>query len=577
MHFRQELTDAINKALMTAFNLEVDSQSLLERPRDASHGDYACSVALKLSKELGKPPREIAEIMLNNLQGLEHFEHPEIAGPGFINFKIKDTSLVAFLAELFSSQADYTKLLSVIPSERPVIWEYSGPNIAKPMGVHHLLTTIIGQSLSNLYRYLGYNVVSINYIGDWGTQFGKLIYALKNWGDSEVIEHDPIEELLKLYVEFHEKAEQDPTLVDKGREELQKLEAGDVENTKLFTEIVELSLKGLEKTYSLLGGVSFDLIRGESPVVGLAKKIVEEQLADGNLKQGDEGAIIAEFAEEDLPSTVIRRGDGATVYLTRDVATIKERVEKWHPQAIYYVVDVAQKLHFAQVFALANRFNYLPSDGSVKAEHISFGRMQFADKKMSTRKGNIIRLDEVLEEAISRAQSILKEREVDVDPTEFSKLSHTIGVGGVKYNILSQNRTTNITFDWDKIISFEGNSAAYLQYVYARAQKVFEMGQKDSKIDFSGAVLDEPDRDLIRTLVRFPEVLELAAKENKTHYIAEYLFQLGQTYNSLYAQVAILDAEEKSSKLRIVLSKMTAETIKIGLKILAGIEVAERM
>ncbi|NIA02200.1 MAG: arginine--tRNA ligase, partial [Nitrospirae bacterium] len=439
------------------------------------------------------------------------------------------------------------------------------------LGVHHLLSTIIGQSLYNIYKFLGYNCIGLNYIGDWGTQFGKLTYAYKEWGDKKTIEKNPIDELLKLYVKFHEEAEKNPELEQKGRDEFKKLEEGDKENTKLWKWICKVSLEEVQKTYDNLGGIHFDLIQGESFFNDKMGAILEEGKKDKVFEKGEEGALIIKFENEKYPPYLVQKSDGASLYATRDLAQMKYREETWHPEKILLVIDVAQSLYLQQLFETTEMM------GLTKAEpvHVVFGRMQFKDKKMSTRKGNIVLLDEVLKEAVEKAKKIVEEKNRDLKNKD--EVAHKVGIGAVKYTILSQNRTTNITFDWEKMLSLEGNSAPYLQYTYARAKSILrKTGKIETQEEETTEKITEKTATLLRHLVKFKEYIVYTAQEYKPNILANYLHELAQKFNSFYNNVPVLRAPEKEREARLKIVEATSQVLKNGLTLL-GVELTEEM
>lgn len=550
--------------------------SYVEYPRDLSHGDYASPIALKLAKQEGRNPREVAEELLGKLESLGSDYELEIAGPGFVNFKLKDQALLSELNKVLSGTQTYR--LPEPATSRPVICEYSSPNVAKPLGAHHLLGTVIGQAISNIYEYLGYTVIRISHVGDWGSQFGKLIYAYKQWGDHDVIEKDPIAELLKLYVKFHDELEQDESLADLGRAEFKKLEDGDSENREIWEWVVKISQAEVAETYAQLGGIHFDYQTGESFYEEMMEPLVAEGVRDGVLTEGKGGAIVAEFEEEGYPTSILKRSDGATVYMTRDLATAQYRINAYDPDRILYINDVAQKLHFQQVFSIVDRLPSVPTEKS-ELINVIYGRMRFADKKMSTRKGNILLLKEVLDEAISRAKAVVDEKNPDLADSERTDIASMAGAGGVKYAILAQSRHNDIVFSWDKVVNLDGNSAVYLQYTYARARSVLrEAGEPGNfkLADYAEALTDH-ERELLRKIPRFPEAVVLAAEEYKPHFVTEYLFGLAQSFNGFYANDPILKAEGSQRELRLAICQAITLIIRDGLHLLAGIEVPERM
>ncbi|MBP9770543.1 arginine--tRNA ligase [Candidatus Gracilibacteria bacterium] len=550
------------------------SEVKIEYPKDEAHGDYASSIALQLGKVLNSSPREVADNLVRNIPENDLVERVEIAGPGFINFFIKKSFYIENIQNVLANPETYGQ--SEIGKDRTVIVEYSQPNIAKPLGIHHLLSTIIGQSTYNIFKNLGFNTVGINYIGDWGTQFGKLICAYKKWGNKETIEKNPIDELLKLYVRFHNEAEQDPKLEDEGRKEFKNFEDGDKENRELWEWFVKESLQEIQKTYDLLGGIHFDYIQGES----FYEDKMDAILKDGKKKKvfvkGEEGALVIHYEDSDIPTVPIQKKDGATLYITRDFAALKYRIDTWKPAKILYVVDSAQSLHFKQLLAGATKLGWYNGE----AEHVPFGRMQFKDSKMSTRKGNIILLDEVLKEAVERAEKIIAEKSPELKDRK--QVAKVIGIGAVKYNVLSQNRATNIVFDWDKMLSLDGNSAPYLQYSYARACSIMRKASAIQEVDIGDlredkAKSDEKIRALIAIFPKYGEYLNMAAKEYRPNILSNYLFELAQKFNTFYNSVPVIKVADLSErKYRLDIVRAASAILKSGLMLL-GVEVVEEM
>jgi arginyl-tRNA synthetase len=456
-----------------------------------------------------------------------------------------------------------------------VVLDYSAPNIAKPLGVHHLLSTIIGQSLYNLFKHIGFKTISVNHIGDWGTQFGKLIYAYRKWGNEEAVKKSAIKELLKLYIKFHDESEKNPEIEEEGRKEFKKIEEGDEENKKLWEWFVEESLKEIEKTYKKLGGIHFDYTQGESFYQDKMDPILEDGKKKKIIEKGEEGAFVVHFEDEDIPTVPVQKKDGATLYITRDLATLKYRIENWSPHKVFYVVDTAQSMHFKQLFLIAERLGWYQSED---AEHISFGRMSMKDGSMSTRKGNVVLLEEVLDEAITRASKIIEEKNPAIEGKE--KIAEVVGVGAVKYSILHQNRGTDITFDWDTMLSLDGNSAPYLLYTYARAKSILRKSKDAQSIDKeeeNSAQIEEKTKNLLRALAKFKECLMVTAEQRKPNMLSNYLYELAQKFNTFYNSVPVLkvkDEAEKEERLRIV--EGASQIIKNGLLIL-GIETLEEM
>lgn len=546
---------------------ELLSMVALEQPRDPSHGDFACPVAFQLAKQLRQSPQAIGA------QLVEHFPEDfrvgkvEFAAPGFVNLHLSER----FLAETLKELEQGFQLESNESRKGPVIVDYTSTNAAKHIGSHHAITTFVGDALANLFEYMGHELHRINHLGDWGTQFGMLIYAVETWGDEAVIQANPTEELNKLYVKFNAEAEKQPELMDEARSIFKSLEEGDELRLAMWRWIVAESVRDLNRVFDRLG-VHVDHI-GESFYLKRADETIEDGIARGLFVEGERGALVFEMGEDQTPA-LIRKSDGATLYMTRDIATVKYRVETYHPDYIFYVVDHAQSLHFKQVFAASKALGY---EGDTQLEHISFGRMSFADQSMSTRKGRVIKLETLLDEAVKRAADLGAERRSDLPEEEQGLVHERVGVSSIKYGILSQDRNKDVIFDWEHIITLEGNSAPYLLYSYARAAGIVEKLDETMPLDGLPKLSEDSERALIRHLILFPEALERAYDERKPHILCTYLYELAQSFNRFYGQVSVAHAdtpEQKRSRLGLV--HATLHQLKAGLAIL-GIPVLERM
>lgn len=538
-------------------------------PQEANFGDVSTNVALQIAKAAKKSPREIAQKLVDALSKDADVEKAEVAGAGYVNVWLTPEALLRELKNTRAAQKPATKRVK----EQPVIVEYSQPNIAKPLGIHHILSTVVGQSLSNLYRHLGYNTVAINHLGDWGTQFGKLAVAVEKWG-KKPMEKMTLSDFLELYVRFHDEVEKDEKLDDEARAAFAKLEKKDPDLTAFWTIVVKTTMKEVEEVYKRLG-ISFDHVQGESFYQDKMEPILSEGKKKKVFVPGEKGALIAVFPEETgMPPAIVLKGDGSTIYHTRDLATIRYRVDTWRPQALLYVVDVAQELYFRQLFSMVRQLGWeLP-----QLEHVVLGRMRFADRGMSTRKGNILRLQEVLDEAVARAEKIIQERGETIQTDDPKELAEMMGTGAVVYGIISQNRRMDLVFDWDKMLSFEGNSAPYLQYTHARARSVLRKGGMKGEAAFPKSIdaLTGNERSLIRTLLQYPDVLEDARENAMPHKLANYLFDLSQTFNAFYNVDPILTAEGSSKDLRIALTAFSADVLRSGAAILT-LRVPDRM
>ncbi len=532
-------------------------------------GDFQSNFAMMNSKIIGGNPRAIAENVVNNIVENSVIDKIEIAGPGFLNIFLKDSYLGDLVKKI--SKEDYEfKGLNI---EGDVIIDYSSPNIAKRMHIGHLRSTIIGDSIKRMYKYLGYNVVADNHIGDWGTQFGKLIIGYRNWLNQEAYKENAIEELERVYVEFTRQSEENPELEDQAREELKKLQDGDKENYRLWQEFIKVSLDEYAKLYNRMG-INFDTYYGESFYHDLMPGVVEE-LENKKIAVEDQGAKVVFFPEEEkLHPCIVQKKDGAFLYATSDIATVKFRLANYNVNKLIYVTDERQQDHFRQFFRITDMLGW-----NVEKQHVWFGIMRFADGVFSTRKGNVIRLEELLDEGKRRAYEIVNEKNPELSEEEKDNIAEVVGTGAIKYADLSQNRQTAVIFEWDKILSFEGNTAPYLQYSYARIKSILRRAKeqnKDVKEDVIIKFVDKTERTLAHHLTQFPGVILKAADSCRPNLIADYLFELSKKFNSFYNACPILNQEDEILYSRLLLAERTAAVLKEGLNLL-GINTFERM
>jgi arginyl-tRNA synthetase len=518
-------------------------------PPDQKLGDYSVNLAFVLAKKEKKNPREVAQEICDALtkEGGEMIEKCEIAGPGFVNVFLKDAYLQAQLGK-----ADVPD----VGQGKRVIVEYSSPNIAKPMHIGHLRSTVIGDALANVYAALGYDVVRWNYIGDWGTQFGKLIAGYKKWKPDVATIHD----MVQLYVRANKELDESA-----GREEFQKLEAGDSENRKLWEEFRDISLKEFERMYAQFG-TSFTITKGESDYEPELKPLIEELTSRGFAKES-EGALIVDLADEGLPPGLLRKSDGATLYLTRDIASLRDRITEYHPAKILYVVANQQALHFEQLFAIKDKLKL----GDTETVHVKFGMVLGEDgKKFATREGNAIPLQDVVDKVVALAA----ERNPDT--------AQAIGIGALKYNDLRQHPYSDITFDWKAMLDLGGNSGPYLQYTYARlAGIIAKVGHvKGHPLqDGKGAPsqLHPAERALMRHLLDFGDAVAQCAQLHTLNGLALYLYEFAERANRFYEQVRVSEDENPARKAaRLELVRAVMATLKQGLELL-GIQVLDRI
>jgi len=577
MSFKSEIEQAVRKQAKKLFDLE--SEPSLEHPKNEDFGDYATGVSLTIASELKANSLEIAHQLKESLIAqlpTDLIDRVEVVSPGFINFWLAPETLVKEVNRINKLKGDYGK--TDIGKGKTVLVDYSSPNIAKPFGVGHLRSTIIGQALYNLYSFAGWKAVGENYLGDWGTQFGKLIYAVLKWGDLQKLARaGRIKELEKLYVKFHQEAEKDPSLEEKAREWFKRLEDGDKEAMGLWKKFREWSIVEFERIYKLLG-MKFDKMIGESFFVTQAYQVIKEAKAKGVAIES-EGALVIPFPEEaKLPPLILLKSDEATTYESRDLAAIKVRKKKYHPDLFLYETGVEQALRFRQLFLAAQMLGYGTANQFV---HIGHGLYRLPEGKISTRLGRTVHLEEVLEEAISKARKIVEEKSPSWrTSSQKEKVSKAVGIGAVKYNDLSRHYSTEVIFDWGKMLSLEGNSAPYLQYTYARAKSVLRKA-KVKKITSITQLLNNSITDaelpLLRFIYRFPEVVEEAVVTYSPNLLCNFLFDLAQRFNRFYDRVPILKAESSEVRaLRLGLTAAVAQVIKTGLTLL-GIETLEKL
>ncbi len=537
---------------------------------NAAFGDYQCNAAMGLAKVLKVAPRAVAERLVAEAPAHEAVARLEVAGPGFINIFLADAWL---LARVDALRGDTRGGVPQPGQGRTVVMDYSSPNIAKPMHIGHIRSTIIGNALDRIYRLLGYRVIADNHIGDWGTQFGIIIVGYRHFLDRAALAQSPIEELERVYVKSYERAKADEDWMAQCRQELVKLQAGDPENTVLWKQFIALSLGEFDRIYKRLG-VAFDLVRGESyyndrlpAMIGL---LVEKGLATQS-----EGALCVFLEEEGLPVCIVRKSDGGYNYATSDLATVFSRVEEFAPEKIVYVTDERQQLHFKQFFTISRKLGV-----ETRLEHVWFGLMRLPDATFSTRQGNVIKLEHLLDEAERRAFEMISASSPDMEETRRREVARAVGIGAVKYADLSQNPQTTVTFTWDKALALDGNSGPYLQYAYARIASVRDKYQErfpEGDLGAATLVLTEPvERELMIRLLRFPDVVMRAAEAYRPSMVADYLFELAQTYSSFYQNVPFLKAEPGVRESRVLLCGVIADVLRRGLDLL-GIETPERI
>ncbi|MCR4334631.1 MAG: arginine--tRNA ligase [Patescibacteria group bacterium] len=567
MNIIETLQNAVKKALK---ELKIEAgEVIIEHPADLTNGDYSTNVALVYAKELKIKPLEFAQEIKNilDVQKIKYIDKLEIAGTGFINFYLSQEFFDENIEEILKQKENFGS--SDLGKNKKVIVEYSSPNIAKPFTIGHLRSTIIGDSVANILQFLGYKIIRDNHLGDWGTQFGKQIVAIKRWSSIEDVKNSrnlpaqagQMKTLVDLYVKFHQETEKNPELEDEAREWFLKLEKGDKEAKEIYDITVEASMKYFNMIYERLDIKPFDTLHGEAFYEPMLKGVLED-IEKAGIARKSEGAKLIFFENEKYPPLMIQKKDGATLYATRDLATDKYRNKEYGKDTLVInETGVEQSLYFKQIFEIEEMLGYFAKKNRV---HIGHGFIRSKDGKMSTRKGNVVWLEEVLDEGVARAKVINED------------IAEMVGIGAIKFNDLKREAKQNIIFDWDEIVNLKGDSGPYLQYSCVRARSIV------AKAEVVRVKLLQSCRSLTlttvleRLLYRFPEVVYRAGKEYAPHYIAQYLLEISSAFNNFYAQNKIIDKDDPASAYRVVLTHAFSIVIANGLNLL-GIKIPEKM
>ncbi len=540
---------------------------------DPKFGDYQANGCMTLAKAMGRKPRDLAQELASTLDLMPMAGPPEIAGPGFLNIRLNEEWVAACLGDLLVDEH-----LGLNPPDRvkTVVIDFSSPNVAKPMHVGHLRSTVIGDSLARIIAANGHQVVRDNHLGDWGSQFGMILWGWKNARDEDRYAIDPVGELARLYrlVQDRIKA-RDSSVEDAARGETAKLHAGDAENRALWDQFMPHCLGAIQAMYDRLG-IRFDVQLGESFYDPQLASVVAD-LREKGLAVESDGAIVVHVEQTEAPF-IVRKTDGAFTYATTDLATIQYRVQTWHPDQVLYVVDHRQGDHFKQLFEVARKWGY----DAIDLEHVAFGTILGQDRRpFKTREGDVVGLESLLDEAIAEALKVVNENSPELDPVEREQVAVVVGMGAIKYADLSQNRISDYVFDWQKMMAMNGNTGTYLQYAYARIQSIFRKGEtapERIRQQRPTIALSHPaERALGVRLLRLPEVLELAYSELKPNILTDYLFDLANAFSTFYQECPVLKAESADRRdSRLALCDLTARILKFGLNLL-GIDVVDRM
>ena len=518
---------------------------MLEYPPDTTMGDVALP-CFKLSRSLRRSPVQIAQIIATGLEDAS-IKHAEAVN-GYLNISISDEYLSSISSEVLAKGDKYGS--ATFGEGKTVVLDYSSPNVAKPFHIGHLGTTVIGHSLKKLHEFVGYDCVGINYLGDWGTQFGKMIVAYKMWGDRDAINEGGIDKLVELYVKFHHAAEEDPALNDEARAEFHKLELGDEENIALWKWFIEISIAEYKKTYGQLG-IEFDSYKGESFYTDKMPAQVQK-LRDMNLLKIDDGASIVDLEEYNMPPCLILKRDGSTLYPTRDIAAAVYRKQEYNFDKAIYVTSAGQSLHFAQWFKVVELMGY---DWHDKLVHVPYGTVSINGAKLATRTGNVILLKDLFAQAIEKVSDIMEEKNPNLENK--AAVAEAVGVGAIVFYYLSSNRIRDINFILEDALSFDGNTGPYVQYTYARTCSLLERAN-EIKLPEKCVFTSNDERELVKTLARFPEKVLEAIEAYEPSVVTRYILDVATAFNRFYHNCQILSAADADVvATRIALTKAT--------------------
>lgn len=530
-------------------NFEGDFLTLLETPADKKMGDIALP-CFKLSKQLREPPFRIAERLVDGMivEGISRVE----AVNGYLNFFVDPSYNSLLLKEMLEKGEDYGK--SDVGVGKRMIIDYSSPNIAKRFHIGHLGTTIIGNSIKKIHKFCGYECVGINYLGDWGTQYGKLVVSFKRWGNEKDIYEKGIEELDRLYVLFGKESENDPTLIDAAREEFANLEKGDEENLRLWRIFKQISLDEYMKTYNLLG-ISFESFNGESFYSDKMQPVVDELQAKG-ISKLDDGATIVDLEAYKMPPLMVLKTDGSTAYATRDLAAAIWRYNEYKFDKSIYVTSAGQSLHFAQFFKVLKLMGY---DWTDKLQHVPYGTFSINGEKIASRTGNVVLIDDLFKDAIEKAYTIIEQKNPELENKR--EIAEAVGLGAVIFNSLLANRIKDVSFNWSDALSFEGNTGPYVQYTYARTCSVIEKSGAKNIVVPNGYAPQEEETSLIKVLLEFPKKVLDALEGYEPSVLTRYSLDVCAAFNVFYHNCNILKSEGEVKDFRLALTQATKNVL----------------
>ena len=561
----------IAKSIAEAIKIdEKELETYIEIPKDTNNGDYAFP-CFRLAKELKKAPPMIANDIKNNIKIDEKLiEKVEVAG-GYLNFYIQQSVMVKDVLEEIANQEEYGK--SEIGKGKNIIVEYSAPNIAKPFHIGHLRTTLIGNSLYRIYKYLGYHTIGINHLGDYGTQFGKMIEAYKMWGEEYDLSVDPINKLMDMYVRINELCKKDENVLERCRENFRLLEAKDQYCVDLWNKFKDLSMVEFNKIYDILN-VKFDSYKGESFYADKMDEVIEKLNEKGVLKES-EGAKIVDLTDVGIDTPcIVQKANGSSIYATRDLAAIMYRAKTYDFDKCLYVVAYEQNLYFKQIFAVAR---YLVDEKYVKGlEHVSYGMVNLPTGKMSTRLGNVVKIEDLINETIEKAKEIIIEKNPELENKE--EVAKKVGVGAIVYNTLSTTTIKDQIFDWDTALNFQGETGPYIQYTYVRTKSVLEKAgymPKIEEVKFDN-LLDEASKNCIKLIYNFENILVQVTEKEEPSILSRYLIDLAKAFSNFYNDNKILVEDKDVQNARVYLTYAVGKVLKIGANLL-GIEMPDKM
>lgn len=567
--------DKIEKLVQKHASSESFLRMKVEYPPKKEYGDYSIFLPLEEAKYLKQKIEEEKPHFVKEIK---------VIPPGFLNFYIKEESLLEAVSQILQEKESFGSA----DSSKTAVVDYSSPNIAKPFGIGHLRSTIIGQALYNIYEFLGWNCIGDNHLGDWGTQFGSLIYQIKKEGIEE-IENLTTKNLEQIYIRFHQEAAQNPEIKEKAKEWFNKLEKGDKEAERIWKICKDISIKEFDKIYDLLN-IKIDKYLGESFYQEIWPQVIQEARKK-NLVEESEGALIIKYPNQKFPPALLLKSDGSTTYFTRDLAAVKYRLQEWNPELFIYEVGADQALHLQQLFEAVEMLGWCNKDRFI---HVAHGLIRSPSGKFSTRKGETIHLEEVLKEAIEKAKEIIKSSETnrDLNQKEVEELSKKVGIGAIKYNDLASYHSRDIVFDWNKILNLKGNSGPYIQYTYARCKSIMRKAEKElGETDYSKFLslfyenakgqnktsFNEKEEALLGIIYQFPEIVADAAKKFSPNLICNFAFDLSKKYNLFYSDCPVLKTDKKETiYFRLALTAAVAQLLKNSLSLL-GIEAPEKL